>query len=146
MKKDEMIRVLEQANACLGACGNESAKFFISMVADDLRQQELPKYGDVINNLFQFFDDNTTYSNLIEQMNAAQAEISRMSNQLFRRKEKDDPDDIACTEDFTEFFTTLNMMLWILKPIARDAERAYEDRVAAFEEKKKNEAAEKEGK
>ena len=145
MKPNEIIHMLDQAAAQLGPCGNEACKFFIKIAKEALEQQDMPEYGTVINNLFEFFDGNTTYSSLIEQMNSAQAEVSRISQQLFRRREENDPDDIAQAEDCTEFFTTMNMMLWILKPIGRDAERAYEDRCRAFKEKKEREEAEKKG-
>ena len=105
----------------------------------------MPEYGTVITNLFEFFDDNTTYTNLIEQMNSAQAEVSRISQLLFRRREENDPADIAQAEDCTEFFTTMNTMLWILKPIGRDAERTHEDRCRAFRENNEREEAEKKG-
>lgn len=145
MKPKEIIHLLSQASAQLGPCGNEACKFFIKLAQEALEQQDMPEYGAVINNLFEFFDGNTTYTSLIEQMNSAQTEVSRMSQQLFRRREEDDPTDIAQAEDCTEFFTTMNMMLWILKPIGRDAERKYEDRCRTIAERKEREEAEKKG-
>lgn len=140
MKQNEtIVRLLEQASAQLGPCGNEACKFFINLAIEHVQQWSTPKYSEVITDLYRFFDDETTYSKLIEQMNSAQTEVSRLSNALLRRKEESDPEDIAATDDCSDFFTTLNCMLWILKPIGRNAERAYEDRVREIEEQKAKE-------
>ena len=56
MKPKEIIHLLSQASAQLGPCGNEACKFFIKLAQEALEQQDMPEYGTVINNLFEFFD------------------------------------------------------------------------------------------
>ena len=77
------VRYLEQATAQLGPCGNEACKFFINLAIDNIKQQESPKYGEVINNLYQFFKDGgQSYTKVLEAAMELQTDISRMSNDL----------------------------------------------------------------
>jgi hypothetical protein len=63
-----------------------------------------------------------------------------MSNNLLRRKDNNDPDDIAGTDECTEFFFMFNTLMWVLKPLAKDAERSYDEHIKVYEEKMKKES------
>ena len=118
------VHYLEQATAQLGPCGNEACKFFINLAIDNIKQQESPKYGEVINNLYQFFKDSgQSYTKVLEAAMELQTDISRMSNDLQERRQAGDPTDLAMPFGVHEFFFLFNTLMWVLKPLAKDAER-----------------------
>ena len=139
------VHYLEQANAQLGPCGNEACKFFINLAIDNIKQQELPKYGEVINNLYQFFKDSgQSYTKVLEAAMELQTDISRMSIDLRERLKEDDPYDLAMPFGVHEFFFLFNTLMWVLKPLAKDAERENDNFQEEFERKKRLESEKQE--
>ena len=139
------VHYLEQANAQLGPCGNEACKFFINLAIDNIKQQESPKYGEVINNLYEFFNDSgQSYTKVLEAAMELQTDISRMSNDLQERRKADDPTDLAMPFGVHEFFFLFNTLMWVLKPLAKDAERENDNFHEELERKRKHEQEQEE--
>lgn len=139
------VHYLEQANAQLGTCGNEACKFFISLAIENIKQQESPKYGEVINNLYEFFKDSgQSYTKLLEAAMDLQTDISRMSNDLQERRKEDDPSDLAMPFGVHEFFFLFNTLMWVLKPLAKDAERENDNFQEELERKRRQESEQQE--
>lgn len=145
MKQNEtIVQLLEQASAQLGPCGNEACKFFIKLAIENVEQWESPKYGEVIHNLYEFFCHDTIYSDLLQEMNSAQTEVFRLARALIERRQEGDPVDLADTTDCTNFFTSLNTLIWILRPVARDAEHEHLE-ISDEIDRRRGEEAEKGG-
>ena len=139
------VHYLEQATAQLGPCGNEACKFFINLAIDNIKQQESPKYGEVINNLYEFFKDSgQSYTKVLEAAMELQTDISRMSNDLQERRQAGDPTDLAMPFGVHEFFFLFNTLMWVLKPLAKDAERENDNHMEELERKKRQESEQQE--
>ena len=139
------VHSLEQATAQLGPCGNEACKFFINLAIDNIKQQESPKYGEVINNLYEFFKDGgQSYTKVLEAAMELQTDISRMSNDLQERRKAGDPTDLAMPFGVHEFFFLFNTLMWVLKPLAKDAERENDNFMEELERKKRLESEQQE--
>ena len=139
------VQYLEQATAQLGPCGNEACKFFINLAIDNIKQQESHKYGEVINNLYEFFNDSgQSYTKVLEAAMELQTDISRLSNDLRERMKAGDPSDLAMPFGVHEFFFLFNTLMWVLKPLAKDAERENDNFLEELERKKRMESEEQE--
>ena len=137
------VQYLEQANAQLGPCGNEACKFFINLAIENIRQQDSPKYGEVINNLYDFFKDcDQTYTKMLEAAMELSTEINRLSSELQERRQDGDPFDLAMPFGMHDFFFKFNTLMWVLKPLAKDAEREEDIRQEEWEKKRREREAE----
>lgn len=137
------VHYLEQANAQLGPCGNEACKFFINLAIENIKQQDSPKYGEVINNLYDFFKDSEqSYTKMLEAAMELSTEINRLSSELQERRKDGDPSDLAMPFGMHDFFFKFNTLMWVLKPLAKDAEREEDIRLEAWEKKRKEQEAE----
>ena len=73
-----------------------------------------------------------------------QTDISRMSNDLQERRKEGDPSDLAMPFGVHEFFFLFNTLMWVLKPLAKDAERENDNFLEELERKKRMEGEQQE--
>ena len=73
-----------------------------------------------------------------------QTDISRMSNDLRDHMKADDPSDLAMPFGVHEFFFLFNTLMWVLKPLAKDAERENDNFMEELERKKRLESEQQE--
>lgn len=138
---DQLLWLIDQAQQQLESGAIQSAKHSLASVRYYVETTTRSEYEQVIKNLWDYFEDGgTTYTKVLEQANSSQNEITRMSNNLLRRRDNNDPDDIAGTDECTEFFFMVNTLMWVLKPLAKDAERSYDEHIKAYEDKMKKES------
>ena len=135
-------RTIAEAQKALEIDAPQQAKFYLDMASEVVKLHTEPKYNEVLHGLFRFFEDgDQTFTRMLDMASSAQNEVMRLSNYILEHLDENESACVAYTSDTQEFFEFFNNLMWVLRPLAMEAERSHEDLVRKHEEMRRQREA-----